>query len=112
MCLERKLNANKLLKPETFAFASVAEIALGVEIMPFDLKERLISDSPEKAWRRHVKAVNEVLILDLWRKKKTELKSELRLHSFFFFFLMILSNLFTMILFGSKTEVGGMNHRP
>lgn len=65
LCLEWKLNTNNLLKPETFAFASAAEIALGVEIMPFDPKERLISDSPEKALRRHVKAVNEVLILDL-----------------------------------------------
>lgn len=73
LCLERKLNANKLLKPETFAFASAAEIALGVEIMHFDLKERLISDSPEKALRRHAKAVNEVLILDSCRKRKNSL---------------------------------------
>lgn len=75
LCLERKLNANKLLKPETFAVASVAEIALSVEIMPFDLKERLISDSPEKAWRRHVKAVNEVLILDSCKNKKQKQKT-------------------------------------
>jgi len=84
LCLERKLNANKLLKPETFAFASAAEIASGVEIMPFDLKERLILDSPEKALRRHAKAVNEVLILDFCaeKKKKTQLKPNLRLATF------------------------------
>ncbi len=73
LCLERKLNANKLLKLQTFAFASAAEIVLAVEIMPFDLKERLISDSPEKASRRPVKAVNEVVILKSCKKtnKKT-----------------------------------------
>lgn len=52
--LEWKLNTNKLLELETFAFASAAEIALGAEIMSFDLKERLISDSPEKATRKQL----------------------------------------------------------
>ncbi len=65
LCLERKLNSNKL---QTFTIASAAEIALAVEIIPFDLKERLISDSPEKASRRPVKAIIEVVILESCKK--------------------------------------------
>lgn len=70
LCLERKLNANKLLKLQTFTIASAAEIALAVKIIPFDLKQRLISDSPEKASRRPVKAVNKVVILESCKKNK------------------------------------------